>query len=324
MNSMEYIKDSEKLEFIETAEQPQEDPFEQYFAQKIVPLVEEDNRIKDRYHSRFWGYVWSIMFIISANVLFVLFRTLMSKHPVNYEQLILFALVASSFAIWPIIRYYREPRQDIFDVFLQYYGDWKHKTTGTVKLVHSPIIPPHDNVGALHNIANEVSDVKVEMRDTFYTKKSILFGKSREKKVSTGVIVYLTFPQNFAGTLLVFDKSGFYRKGKFPELEAVSPRMEIPASNYFRCFTDNTAFAQNIMLSLFYETILDMKEAFGAKNMYLQIQDNFIRIYFEGSTLYFDNYKFWSSKIDKNKFLQMNTEFEKTFNFIQIIKALIE
>ena len=319
---MEYTVNSEKLHFVEAPEQPEENAFDQYFDQKIVPLVEEDNRLKDRYHSRFWGYVWSITFIISANVLFVLFRALMSKHPVNYEQLILFGVVAASFAAWPIFKYYREPRQDIFDVFLQYYGDWKHKTTGEVKLVHAPIIPPHDNVTASHNITNDVGDVKVEIRDTLYTKNSMLFGRSRVKKVSSGVIVYLTFPENFNGTLLVFDKSGFYRKSKFPQLDAVSPRMEIPASNYFRCFTDNTTFAQNMMLSLFYETILDMKEAFAAKNMYLQIQDNFIRIYFEGSTLYFDNYKFWSSKIDKNKFLQMNTEFEKTFNFIQIIKAL--
>ncbi|MBO6281944.1 MAG: DUF3137 domain-containing protein [Alphaproteobacteria bacterium] len=321
---MEYIDNSDKMQFIDAPEQQEESAFDTYFNQKIVPLVEEDNCLKDKYHSRFWGYVWSITFIISANVLFVLFNALMNKHSVNYEQLVLFGIVAASFAIWPVFRYYREPRQDIFDVFLQYYGDWKHKTTGEVKLVHAPIIPSHDSVSASHNISNDVGDVKVEIRDTLYTKNSVLFGKSREKKISSGVIVYLTFPDKFAGTLLVFDKSGFYRKSKFPGLDAVSPRMEIPASNYFKCFTDNTDFAQQIMLSLFYETILDMKEAFTAKNMYLQIQDNFIRIYFEGSTLYFDNYKFWSRKIDKNKFLQMNTEFEKTFNFIQIIKALVE
>ena len=50
-------------------------------------------------------------------------------------------------------------------------------------------------------------------------------------------------------------------------------------------------FAQNLLVSLFYETVLDMKDAFEAKHVYIEIKDNFIRVYFEDSALYFDNYK---------------------------------
>ena len=320
---MKFDAQAEKKLLMPETEQTTESLFEQYFEKNIVPLVEQDNYIKDKYRSRFWGYVWSITFLISVNVLFVLFMSLMSNHPVNFEQLFLFTLVASIFVVWPIFKYYREPREDIFDVFLKFYGQWQHKTTGEVSLVHSPIIPAHDAVRATHNITSEFDRVKVEIRDTYYTKQFHFLKKKWERTVSSGVIVYLTFPQKFSGTLLVFDKSGFYKSGKFSDLEVVKPRLEIPAANYFKCFTDNVDFAQNIMLTLFYETILDMKEAFGAKKLYIQIQDNYIRLYFEGSVLYFDSYKFWSRKIDKNKFLQINNEFEKTFNFIQMIKALI-
>ena len=302
----------------------EKDLFEDYFEQKIVPLVEEDNLIKERYRNPFWGYVWSIIFLCSVNVLIALFNSLMNNHPISYEQLILFTMLALSFIFLPIRHYYREARDDIFDVFLQYYGDWKHKATGEVQLVHSPIIPAHDSVGALHNITNDVSDVKIEIRDTFYKKKSVLFGRKFEHIVSSGIIVYLTFPIKFDGILLMFDKTGFYRKKKYSGLEEAKPCIDIPAANYFSSFTDNVDFAQKIMMSLFFETILDMKEAFAAKNMYLQIQDNYIRIYFEGSVLYFDSYKFWSNKIDKKKFLQMNLEFEKIFNFIPIVEALIQ
>ncbi|MCQ2735241.1 MAG: DUF3137 domain-containing protein [Alphaproteobacteria bacterium] len=296
--------------------------FDQYFEREIIPLVEEDNIRKDVYHGRFWGAFWSALFIFSANTLWVLFNFLMYKHPVNYEQILLVAIVSCLIVAWPIYSYYKQPRLDIFEAFLRFYGTWEYKTSGKVRLVHSRIIPQHDNVFAKHNISGTPENIKTEIRDTYYQKDVLLSNKSWKRTVSSGVIVYLTFPYNLKADILVFDKNGFYRKNKFPELTAVEPKLEVPASNYFRCFTDNTEEAQRIIVSLFYETILDLKEVFAAKSINIEIKDNFVRIYLENSTLYFTNYKFWSHKIDKNKFRQLHAELCKISEFIQILKVL--
>lgn len=305
-------------------ENQQTDTFEQYFEREIIPLVEEDNRRKDTYRGRFWGAFWSALFIFSANTLWVLFSSLMYGHALNYEQILLVAFVAALIVVWPIYSYYKQPRLDIFEAFLRFYGDWKYKTSGKVRLVHSRIIPQHDDVFAKHNISGTPENIKTEIRDTFYQKDILFRNKTWKRVVSSGVIVYLTFPQKFKADLLVFDKNGFYRKNKFPELTAVEPKLEVPASNYFRCFTDNTEEAQRIIISSFYEAILDLKEVFAAKSINVEIKDNYIRLYLEDSTLYFTNYKFWSRKVDKNKFRQLHGELCKIAEFIQIMKVLAD
>jgi len=303
------------VEFIEKVED-EVDPFEQYFEEKIVPLVEAENKVKDKYRSKFWGYLITILFLMSANVLIVLFRSLMHHAPLSWDQLILVNAVAFMFVFWPIHQYNKLPKNDIFDAFLKFYGNWQHLQNSEVKLVHSPVVPEHDGVKALHSVVSQIGDNRVEMRDTYYTEKN--------KVVSSGVMLYITFAGNFDGSLLMFDKNGFYRKNKFPDYEYYNGKTDIPAANYFNIFTSDDNMGEKMLHNLFLETLLDLKDVFRAKRTYVQAQGNVMRVYLEGSELYIDNYKFWSKKVDKNRFLQMHHEFETVHLFVQTVQSLLE
>ena len=303
------------VEFIEKVEE-ETDPFEQYFEEKIVPLVEAENKVKDRYRSKFWGYLFTILFLMSANLLIVLFRTLMQHVPLSWGQLILVNAVAFMFVLIPIYKYNNLPKNDIFDVFLKFYGDWQHLQNSEVKLVHSPIVPKHDGVKASHNVVSETGSNKIEMRDTFYTEKN--------KTVSKGVMLYITFVENFGGSLLMFDKNGFYRKNKFQEHECYNGKTDIPAAKYFNIFTSDDSIGEKMIHSLFLEHLLDLKDVFKARNLYVQAQGNNMRVYLEGSELYIDNYKLWSKKVDKNRFRQLHHEFEGVHLFVQTVQSLME
>ena len=294
--------------------------FNAYFTETIEPLVNEANYIKQKYHSRFWGYFWTVFFIMTANLLWALFNNLMYDKPLNYEQLILVNLIAVTIIFLPIYFYKRIPKNDIFDTFIQFYGHWEHLKDSEVALVHSPIIPAHDTVRAEHNVRGEYNGVQMEMRDTFYGRGNA----KKQKIISGGVILFLRFKQPFEGRILMFDKSGFYRKNKFASMEYYNDKLNIPAANYFNIFTDNIKFAHNFLLSLFFEQILDMKDTFAAKHMYVEITDNIVRIYFEGSRMYLDNYKFWSKPVDKKKFAQLNDTFEKSLALVDLINVLAE
>ena len=303
------------VEFVEKSEE-EIDPFEQYYTDNIIPLVEEENKVKARYRSKFWGYLFSVLFLMSANVLIVLFNSLMHKTPISWSQLVLINVIALSFVYLPIYRYNKMSKNDIFDVFLKFYGNWQHLKNSEVKLVHSSIIPEHDAVGSTHNVRGNFGDKTMEIRDTYYTKKN--------KVVSQGVILYATFDKKFKGSLLMFEKGGFYRKNKFPNYELYNGKTDIPAANYFNIFTSNDEIGENILHSLFFENLLDLKDVFKAHHLYLQAEDNYMRIYLEDSSLYIDNYKIWSRKIDKNRFLQMHNEFEKIALFMQTIQSLMD
>ncbi|MBQ8482149.1 MAG: DUF3137 domain-containing protein [Alphaproteobacteria bacterium] len=303
---------------IEFVEKPEEeiDPFEEYYTNNIIPLVDEENKIKARYHSKFWGYLFSVLFIMSANVLVVLFISLMHKTPISWSQLFLINAIALALVYWPVYSYKKLPKNDIFDVFLRFYGNWQHLKNSEVKLVHSPIIPEHDAVGATHNVVGKFENITIEMRDTYYKKKN--------KIVSQGVILYATFNKKFNGSLLMFEKNGFYRKNKFPDYELYNGKTDIPSANYFNIFTSNDEIGENLLHNLFFENLLDLKDVFKAHRLYLQSEDNYMRIYLEGSSMYIDNYKFWSRKIDKNRFLQMHKEFEKMALFFQTVESLMD
>jgi hypothetical protein len=107
-------------------------------------------------------------------------------------------------------------------------------------------------------------------------------------------------------------------------LENVGNSIPVPIAELFHIFSDNVLFAKDMLPSLFFERILDLKDTFGAKCVYVEMCDDTLRMYFEGSTLYFDHHKIWNKKIDKNKFIQLHDEIEQTLLFKEMIQALRE
>ena len=303
---------------IEFADKPEEeiDPFEQYFSENIEPLIEEENKTKQKYRSKFWGYFFSVIFLLSVNTLIVLFNALMHHKPLSWEQLFLVSFGVMLLVLIPIRSYNKLPKSDIFDAFLKFYGGWEHSKNSHVNLVHSPIIPEHDAVGARHEIKGKFQNSTIEIRDTYYTLKS--------KIVSSGVVLYLTFADKFDGSLLMYDRKGFYRKNKREGYEYYNNRVDIPAVNYFNVFVSSEKIGEQLMHNLFLENLLDLKDAYRARNVYLQAEENYVRVYLEGSEIYIDNYKFWGKMVDKNRFLEMHRELEKTDVFVQTVMSLTE
>ncbi len=299
-------------------------PFEQYYFSDIVPAVEANNRLKEKYRSRFWGFFWTILFLMCVNLLFSLFNFLFNKHPMNYEQMILLNVVAFAFIFLPIRQYRKCKKQDVFGTFVNFYGNWRHLKDVKVPLIHSPIVPPHDFVHAEHNLAAEYPGWSLEMRDTVY-KKSGMIKKIRYKsKVSSGIMLVVKLNKNFKGKLYLFEKRGFYRKNKFQDIPNVGNLIAPPLAECFYIFAEDSMFAEDMLPSLFFERIFDLKEAFGAKHLYVEMSGNILRIYLEGAQLYIDCDKFWSRKINKDKFIQLNGAIEQTLVFIETINALLE
>ena len=312
------------IEFVSEVEDSEETLFEKYFNETVVPLVEDENTVKETYRSRFWGYLWSACFLLGANTLIVFFKYLMYHYPVNYGQLFLVVMIAAGVLLFPIYQYYRRPKTNLFEVFLNFYGNWKHLKNHEVKLVHSPIIPPHETVSATHNIVADYDKAQIEMRDTVY-QSTVQFRKWKFKRtVSAGVIVYIKFDKPFANKIYLFDKSGFYRKSKYPDLNNVTENIHIPAANYFHIFAQDEEYAKDMMPSVFFERILDLKEAFRAKHLYIQIEEDFMRMYLEGAQLYFEDNSLWHKSVDKDKFAVLNQEMSQTLDIVQLVQAMKE
>lgn len=310
-------------DFITENEDKENKAFNEYYNDVIIPLVEENNAIKDKYRGHFWTYLWSAIFLISINALVAFYNNLMHKIPLSASMLFLFSFGAFMLVFIPVRSYYKKYQDNIFDVFIKFYGNWEHTKDSEVKLVHAPIIPDHDTVIATHSIKGILSGAEVEIRDTEYFKLKQFKNLKWNKMVSSGVVVYAELPHKFDSRILMFWKNGFYRKNKFLDMKNVTKDIYVPAANYFNIFADNMSYTKELLVAVFFENLLNLKESFAARNTYVEMQDNYIRMYFEGSNLCFDSHKFWSKRVDKNKFLQLNKEFENIFIFIDTLDVLM-
>lgn len=318
-------KKTDKIDFVTQVEETStENLFEEFYEQNLVPLVEEENYLKSLYRSRFWGCFWSVCFLLGANFLIVLFRRLMSNYPINYTQILLVVLAGLAVMAWPIVSYYKASKHDLFDVFLKFYGDWKHCKNKEVTPVHEAIVPEHDTVLSEHGAIGEYDGAQIEICEMKYQKTVQIKSRQFHLNVSRGVMVYAKFGNNIKNKVLLFDKKGFRRKGKYEDMLNVTDKIYVPAANYFHIFSDDVNFAKDMLPSIFFERILDMKDSFKASSIYVEIQDDLARIYLEGASLYFDDYNIWSRHADKEKFAVLNQEMEQTLMAVQLIQVLRE
>ena len=314
-----------KIEFITKVEENStEDLFEEYYDKNIVPLVDEENRLKRFFRSRFWGYLWSVCFLLGVNLLIVLFRVLMYGYPISVSQLILVTTIGLAVILWPLICYYKAPKDDMFGVFLKFYGQWEHQQNKPMEIEQTLIVPEHDTIAALHNVCGNYDGVDIEIRDMIYHKTVKIRNRKFKRTVSKGVMVYAKFNHKVNNTLLLFDKRGFRRKNKYPDLLNVTDRILIPMANLFHIFTDEEMFAKDLLPTLFFERILDMKETFKASAVNVEIQDDFMRIYLENAQMYFNNQNIWSHHTNKEKFVVLNKEMEQTLMEVQLVQVLRE
>lgn len=311
------------VDFIEKNEEELSE-FEKYYLSDIVPTVDDVNRFKEKYRSKFWGYFWTVLFLMCVNLLFCFFGYIFNDHPINYEQIFLVNAVAVLIVFWPIYQYHKVPKLDIFDTFLSFYGNWKHLKDIEAPVVNSPIIPPHEFASASHNVSAEYPEWSLNMCDIDYKVAAAIKKIHYKRSVSFGILLSVKLKKNFSGKIYLFDKKGFYRKNKFLDLLNAKDVIAAPLAECFHIFADRADFALNMLPTMFFERILDLKDAYGAKHLYIEMQGNTLRIYFEGAQLYIESNGLWSRKINKEKFVQLNDSIEQTLTFIETVQTLQE
>lgn len=292
------------------------DLLEQYFAQKMTPLIDKINTLKARYRSRFWGTLWTVIFLVSINILFALFNVLIYKHPFNLEQLLVVIIGATIIILWPLLQYKKQHFPDIFGTFLQFYGDWQH-TQSTEKRPISgslPILPPHNLEQTMHTITGKYLGTDIMLSDIQYWQKS--------KKVSNGVLVELTFPQKVTDEILLFAKNGFYRKNKRVNMNLLNEQIFIPAAAYFNIFSPQPKAPKQLLCSPFFEKVLDTHDVFKAHLIYVALQANKVFIYLEGCQIYFAQNGIWQRKLDDSKFKSLHCKITEVLQFVELIQEI--
>lgn len=210
----------------------------------------------------------------------------------------------------------------MFGTFVKFYGQWEHLENKEVETDNKTIVPAYDKVIVVHSVFGVYDGIEIEMNDTLYQRPFKLGKKEYMHTVSKGVMVRSKFNNEIKNKLLLFDKKGFRRGSKYPEMMNITDQILIPTATLFHIFTDDDVFAKDMLPTLFFERILDMKETFKASAVNIDIQEDYMCIYLENASMYFNNRNIWSQHVNKEKFVVLNKEMEQTLMTAQLVQVL--
>lgn len=284
----------------------QENAFNEFFVQKIEPLLTEANKKRRNLQNKFWFYFGMVFFINCVNILIVLFGHILYGKPLSCEQLWIIALVSGLLLLLYIRRINRSKFPDTLAEFIQYFGDWKisHSALET-KNMDMPFFPPHSKIKYPLSLLQQ-ADLPIKIKCVDFLNP--VLNNKIMKKSCDGVWLTLNFTQKPDGSLYLFEKGGFYKQKKYAGMDKVSSN--VPASNYFLTFCNSRILKDNIVNTILYENLLDLKEVFKASKTYVYYKNGEMNIFFQNGRLSYKKCGVWHSCGNAKSFRHLYKQFE--------------
>ncbi|MBR2136475.1 MAG: DUF3137 domain-containing protein [Alphaproteobacteria bacterium] len=296
--------------------------FDLFFQKRIEPLVITQNKQKEKYLGRFWCFFWTMIFLVAVNTLIVLFNVILHHHPLNVTQLFLVMAAGVAIVVFPLYSYHKLPKTDIFSVFLSFFGAWKYKQNAPQ--LSSELLPARKKFNMINNVSQQYLGVKISIGDLIHHAHTCAWHFMRTEPKIIGTFISLTFSQVVEDKIMLFEKRGKYSRTKYPPLRVIGPYINIPAANFFNIFAVRQNAYEDVLCSRFFEALLDLKETFKAKKIYVQIERNRMDIVMSDSRFYFNHYRIWSKKIHKNRFDAAYNQVEQVYEMAEDILAILQ
>lgn len=293
----------------------QQDDLPDFLKQNITPLLENENKYRQKIKSKIWLYFGILFFVNSANVLIVLFHHLVNGKSLSWEQLCLTAAASILFLFFYTKRLVKEHSFHILDEFFKYYGDWQTQYEQPVVL-SGDFLPPHNETLQSFAVADE--------NKKFVLQSITLYSVDDKKKskAGAGILLSCRLSQSIKGKLNLFEKGGFFKQKKYNDLERTA--CSVPISNYFLTFTESNSVKNYVVCAALFENLLDLREAFHASKLYFQLDGSKLDIFLQNGALAYHESSVWHSAGTEKQFEQVDKQLEKAFNIICILETLAE
>lgn len=296
--------------------------FENYFKAKISPLLENDEKLRKTYLSRFWLFVLLAAFIIPVCIISIYVANHLFEKNIN-EGLVFFVAAFFAYLIYsPYKTFKKKVKNNVMQPFARFFEGFSYQSEKPLPKEHilkSKIFTSFQNVAAEDCFSGTYSDFGVQICEQ--SLKDVQSGskKARQTTVFHGIIISLKLNKKFSAQTLVLKSSGLF--GRFQHLDGfLKIKLDNAAFNsVFDVCTSNENEARHILTPLFLESLLDLKQALKGKSLQASFFENNVLIFVETKLDMFEPYRFFSSNINKAK---INAAFERFLAIFQAIDAV--
>lgn len=299
-----------------TEENNQQEELQNFLKQNISPLLQEENKRRQTFRSKFWLYFGILLFANCANILIVLFNHLINGKPFSWEQLTILVLMSAA-VLYFLARRAKSKHLFILDEFIKFYGNWQncHNETANIK---ADFLPEYDETVQHFDITG--SNGNLELQNLVFLKNS---GKNKKRRTGGGLLISYTLQHTLNGMVMMFEKGGFFKQKKYMDLDKY--QSSIPAANYFYTFSDNNAAKNYVICAALFENVLNLRDEFKASKVYLKISQNQLYIFLQNGHFFYEpNDSMWKSAGTEKQFEQTHQQIEKLFNMLGVAEALTE
>ena len=296
--------------------------FNDYFLKTLKPALEEKEKIRKKYLSKFY-LLLTLSLVIIPILTLVLFES-EKIFGVEVDSGPFFMVIALVIFILqrPYHSYKKEVKNDIMQLMADYFEGFKYLQNNgfsieeleeTLLFKKADIYSSDDSFeGNFENVSVKIAEELLQ--NIHYTKRG-----RRTVTVFQGMLIRFKMNKNFQGQTIVLKDAGFLNRfKKFSGLEHVT--LEDPNfEKKFEVYSSNQVEARYLLTPLFMERIEKLKNLYEGRSIELSFLDNHVLIAVQTDMDMFEPLSFFKSNINEKKIKRVFEQFLNIFSMIEIL-----
>ena len=297
--------------------------FDAYYADKILPLVMKNEKIRAKYVRNFW-ILFAFATVIYPLILGLIFQINWSENAPNIGIFIsissLFMIVVSG----PIYAYKKKAKlSGIMKEFASFFGTFEYEFERTLPddlLEYSHIFKGYDRnigddffIGTYNEVGITIAEEKLQKR--VYVNKH-----TKYVNVFKGICILLDMNKPFKGRTVVLKDGGILNTFKrISNMQRVQLE-DLLFEKIFEVFSDDQIEARYLLTTAFMERVLKLRDLFGGKDIQFSFFNDKLLFAINTAQDMFEPCAFFKNNLNKAQVDLVFEQFYLVFSIIDILK----
>lgn len=296
--------------------------FDVYYANKLLPILENSNKIRIRYVLTFVLLLFLTLVFYPA-VLYFLLSGYMRGSAVG----IILALSGGviMLACGPFYYCRKKVKPRIMPDFANFFGSFSYAYQGKIDdafLRQSDLFAPYNQSigddcfsGIYNGVRISIAEEKLQQVKRDFRNLEV------KKKVFGGVCILFEMNKNFKGRTVVLKDRGFLGNAvnKIAGLQNVKLE-DSRFEKYFEVYADDQIEARYLLTTAFMERMLKLRDLYGGKSIQFCFYQNTLLLAITTGQNMFEAQSFFRSNSDKKKIDLVFEQFYTVFSIVDLLK----
>lgn len=297
--------------------------FDAYYADKILPLVLKNEKIRAKYVRNFW-ILFTFAAVIYPLVLFFIFNLNWSD---DAPDIGIFISISSLFMIvvsGPIYAYKKKAKSGgIMREFASFFGTFEYEFERALLddlLEYSHLFKSFErNIGDDFFIGT-YNDVGITISEEKLQKEVYINKRTQYINVFKGICILLDMNKPFKGRTVVLKDGGILNTFKrISNMQRVQLE-DLLFEKIFEVFSDDQIEARYLLTTAFMERVLKLRDLFGGKSIQFSFFNNKLLFAISTSQDMFEPCAFFKNNLNKARVDLVFEQFYLVFSIVDILK----